>query len=240
MNRSTSTLLKLVLGIVAFSAFAAGPAAAAKKVPVNLRVVTHQGKVLYNGKLKTGTTKIKPNASCLSGSPGPARTLTGPTALGALFTASKQSAALRPLKISDGDFGFGICGVGSAVVRGKNWWVLKYNHADSALGGEVTKPRRNSDVLWYLARSWEETTPDELVLVAPKKARKGKTVKVRVMRSNGKGDRKPVEGAKIRGARTELTDARGFTKVKVTRKTKLSARFAGLIPSNRAVIGIRR
>lgn len=240
MNRFTSALLKLVVGLVAICALTAGPAAAAKKIPVNLRVVTYQGKVLFDGSVKTGTTKIKPNTACLGGNPGPARTLTGPTALGALADASKASAKLRPMKISDGDFGFGLCGCGSTVAKGENWWVLKYNHADSMTGGELTKPKKNGDILWYLAKSYNETTPNELVLDAPKKVKSGATAKVRVWQYDGKGKRKPVEGAKISGASAALTDAKGFTSVKVSKKTKLSARFAGTIPSNRAVIQIRK
>ena len=240
MNRFTSTLLKLVVGIVAICALSAGTAAAAGKIPVNLRVVTYQGKVLFDGSVKTGTTKIKPNTACLGGSPGPSRTLTGPTALGAVADASKVSAALRPLKISDGDFGFGLCGFGSTVAKDENWWVLKYNHADSMTGGELLKPKKNSDILWFLAKSYNETTPNELVLEAPKKVKSGATAKVRVWEYDGKGKRKPVEGAKIFGGSAALTDAKGFTKVTVKKKTKLSARFTGTIPSNRAVIKIRK
>lgn len=240
MNRFTSTLLKLMLGVAVICTMSAGTAAAAGKIPVNLRVVSYQGKTLFDGTVKTGTAKIKPNSDCLGGSAGPARTLTGPTALGALADASKISSALRPMKISDGDFGFGLCGFGKTLVKGENWWVLKYNHADSMLGGEATKLKKNSDVLWYLAKSYSETTPNELVLDAPKKVKKGASFKVRVFEYDGKGKRKPVEGAKLSGASAALTNAQGYTKVTLSKKTRLSATFTGTIPSNRAVINIKK
>ncbi|HTU13576.1 MAG TPA: hypothetical protein VMF31_00115 [Solirubrobacterales bacterium] len=239
MNRFTSTLLKLMLGVAAICLLSTGTAAAGK-IPVNLRVVTHKGKTLFDGKVKTGTAKIKPNSDCLGGSAGKARTLTGPTALGALADASKASSALRPMLVSDGDFGFGLCGFGKTVAKAENWWVLKYNHTDSMLGGEATKLKKNSDVLWYLAKSYNETTPNELVLDAPAKVRKGASFKVRVFEYDGKGKRKPVEGAKISGASAALTDAKGYTKISLSRKTRISAQFAGTIPSNRAVIQIRK
>jgi len=239
MNRFVSRFLQLMLGISLLFVFASAPASAAAKVPVNLRVVTYKGAILYDGIAKAGTSKIKPNSSCLGGSAGKARTVTGPTALGAIADATARSAALRPFKISDGDFGFGICGFGKNVVKDENWWVFKYQHKSSMTGTEVTRVREGSDVLLYLAKSYNETTPEELVLEAPSMVRRNATVKVRVFAYNDQGKRKPVEGAKVSGTKA-LTNARGYSTVTVTRKTRLIARSNGTIPSNRAVIGIRK
>jgi len=239
MNRFVSLCLKLMLGISLLFVVASAPASAASKVPVNLRVVTYKGKILFDGKVKAGTSKIKPNSNCLGGSAGPARTVTGPTALGAIHKATAISSALRPFKISDGDFGFGICGFGKDVVKAENWWVFKYQHESSMTGVEVTKVKKNSDILLFLAKSYMEVTPQELVLSAPAKVKKGKTAKVRVLAYDDAGKSTPVEGAKVSGT-AALTNAKGYTSVKVSKKTRLIARSTGTIPSNRAVIRIKK
>lgn len=241
-NRIIKPVLGLVLGLSVLFAFAAAPSMAAGKVSVNLRVVTYKGKVLFDGKVKTGTAKVKPNTACLGGKPGPARTLTGPTAFGALVDAAKRSSALRPLKISDGDFGFGLCGFGSTLARGVNWWAIKYQHKLSLTGGELTKPRKGSSVIWYLAEDYNVLgLPGELALNAPAKAETGSTVRVRVLEYDDKGRKSPVEGASFDGVSGEpLTGANGYARIKITRKTRLRARSTGLIPSNHVKIAIKK
>lgn len=241
-DRIAKPVLGLVLGFVMLFAFAAAPASAAKKVPVNLRVVTYKGKILFDGKVRTGTTKVKPNTACLGGEPGKARTLTGPTGFGVLVDAAKQSSALRPLKVSDGQYGFGLCGFGSTVAKGVNWWALKYNHKQSSSGGELTKLKRGSSVLWYLAEDYNVIgLPEELALKAPSRAKKGSTVKVRVFGYDDAGKKRPIEGAKLEGVSgAPLTDSRGYAKVQITKKTRLRARFSGTIPSNHVAVGIKK
>ena len=241
-NRIIKPVLGLVLGLSMLFAFSAVPAMAAKKVNVNLRVVTYKGKVLFDGKVKTGTTKVKPNTECLGGRTGPARTLTGPTGFGVLVDAAKQNPGLAPLKITDTDFGFGLCGFGKTVAKGVNWWALKYQHKASMVGGELTKPKEGSSVLWYLAEDYNVIgLPKELALKAPSNARVGSTVKVRVLSYDDKGKKTPVEGASFDGVSGEpLTDADGYAKIKITKKTRLRARSTGLIPSNHVKIAIKK
>jgi hypothetical protein len=240
-NRIIKPVLGLFLGLFMLFAFTAAPATAAKKVPVNLKVVTYKGKVLFDGKVRTGTAKVKPNTACLGGEPGPARTLTGPTGFGVLVDAAKQNSALAPLKVSDQSFGFGLCGFGSTVVKKSNWWAFSYQRKLSSVGGELTKLKKGSNVLWYLAEDYNVVgIPDELALNAPAKAKKGSTVKVRVVGYSDKGKKSPVEGASFDGVSGEpLTNANGYAKIKITRKTRLRARMDGLIPSNHVKIGIR-
>ncbi len=242
-NRITSPapglLLGLTLLLVVVAATALAPAAsAAGKVQANLRVVTWKGKILFDGKVPAGTTSVKPNVDCLGGKAGPARTVSGPTALGMLVSAAKKSAALRPLKISDGEFGFGICGIGGNMVQNEEWWVLRTNYRDSSTGAELTTVKKNDTILFYMAQSYMQTTPDSLFLKAPAKVKKGKFARVRVFKYTGAGKRSPVAGAKVPGAKP--TDAKGWTKVKIKKRTRIAARQSGLIPSNRVVIGIRR
>lgn len=243
-SRITSAFLGLGLGIALMASALAGPANAASKVPVQLRVVTYSGKVLVDKTVKTGTTSVKTSskATCLGGSPtNGTKSIPGATALGLLSDASKSTSSLRPLQISNAfDFGLGLCGIGSSVAKNEEWWVLKYDHKDSSVGGEGQKVKKGGVVLWYLAKSYNEATPNELYLQAPAKVKKSASFKVRVFEYDGKGKRKPVEGAKVFGTSAALTDSNGYTKVKLSKKTNLSARFAGTIPSNRATIALKK
>ncbi|MBN8867708.1 MAG: hypothetical protein J0H98_09150 [Solirubrobacterales bacterium] len=239
-NRITSPVVGLLLGLAMMFGLLAQPAVAANKVPANLRVVTWKGKIVFDGTVKTGTAKIKPNTDCLGGSAGPARTVTGATALGLLYQASLRYKALRPLKLSDGDYGFGICGIGGQAAKDKEWWVLRQNYKDTMTGAETTKVKRGDKILLYLAKSYEETTPDSLFLNAPAKVRRGASVKVRVWSYDGKGKRTPAAGAKVGGAAGALTNVQGFTTLKITRRTNLVARSGSLIPSNRVRVAIRK
>ena len=241
-RRFTKPAVGLLLGLVMLVGFGAQPAMAAKKVPVNLRVVTHTGKIIFDRNVATGTTKIKPNSNCptLGGRLGPARTVPGATALGLLRQASLKFKALRPVRITDTDFGFGVCGIGGTMARGEGWWVLRHNYKDSPTGAETLRVKRGDSVLFYYSKTWREATPDSLFLKAPVKVRKGAKVRVRVFRYDAAGKRSPVAGAKISGARGAATNARGFTTLKIARKTRLVARQSGLIPSNRVYVKIRK
>lgn len=242
-NRITKPALGLLLGLALLVGFAAQPAAAAKKVPVNLRVVTNSGKIIFDRTVPTGTATIKPTSACptLGGRLGPARTVTGATGLGLLYQASLKYKALRPLKISDSDYGFGVCGIGGTMAKGEGWWVLRHNYKDAATGAEGLKVKRGDTVLFYYSKSWQDPTPDSLFLKAPVKAKKGAKIKVRVFQYNGAtGKRAPVAGAKVSGATGSKTDAKGFTTLKITRKTKLVARQGDLVPSNRVHVSIKK
>jgi len=239
-KRITSPAIGLLLGLAVLLGLMAQPAVAAKKVPANLRVVTWKGKILFDGTVKTGTAKIKPNTACLGGEAGPARTIAGPTALGLLYQASLRYKALRPLKLSDGDFGFGICGIGGVSAKKEEWWVLRRNFRDSPSGAELTKVRRGDKILIYLSRTYNEETPNSLALNAPRKVRRGAKVKVRVFSYDAKGKRTPVEGAKVSGAKGAPTDSHGYTTLTITRRTRLVAREGSQIPSNRVKVTIKK
>jgi hypothetical protein len=240
-NRITSPALGLLLGLALLLGLTAQPAAAANKVPVNLRVVTWKGKILFDKTVRTGTAKIKPNTACLGGEAGAARTVSGPTALGLLYQGSLQYKALRPLKLSDGDFGFGICGIAGTAATGDEWWVLWRHSKVTSTGAELTKVKRGDSILFYLAKTWKEDTPESLSLLAPRtKVKKGAKLKVRVVKYTTTGKRSPVEGAKVSGAKGALTNAKGYTTLTVAGKTRLVARQTGLIPSNRVQVTIKK
>ena len=241
-NRITSPAIGLLLGLILLLGFATQPAAAASKIPVNLRVVTYSGKIIFDQTVRTGTASIKPTSDCptLGGRTGPARTITGATGIGLLYQASLQYKALRPLKVSDSDFGFGICGIGGSNAQGKQWWALYNNYKSSMTGAEGLKLKRGDSVLFFLSKTYEQPNPNLLSLNAPTSVRKGAKVKVRVFEWDSNGKKSPVEGAKVSGATGALTDANGYTTLAITGKTNLVARQASLVPSNRVSVSIKK
>lgn len=242
-NRIASPARVLGLGLLLAFLALAGPTGAAGKVPATVRVVTWQGKVLYDKKLKTGTTTVKTSrkARCLGGSPGNGRQkVPGATALGILQQASQKAKQLRPLLLSNAfDFGIGLCGIGESVASGEQWWALKYNHTSPTTGGEGTMLEKNDVVLWYLSESYNLETPDELYLKAPGKVKKNKSARVRVFAYDDAGRRRPVKGAKVKGTDAARTNGNGYTRIRLKKKARLIARASGLIPSNRATVKVR-
>lgn len=198
--------LALVLSVATTVTASGAPSAtgsAGKGVPVDLRVVGKGGKVLTEEDLRTGTVAIKtsPQANCFgpgSGGSGKSVTVPGATALGALAQASKSTAALRPLLITDAfDFGLGICGVGSGKVSGKASWALRVNHKVATVSGDSVKLKAGDEVLWAWAPSFPY--PNELALEAPERTDSGVPFTVRVFSYDEKGKRKPLAGATIAG-----------------------------------------
>jgi hypothetical protein len=182
--------------------------AAAKGVSADLRVVGKGGKVLTEERLSTGTTAIKtsPKANCFgAGTAGSGKSVTikGATALGLLGQASKATASLRPLLVTDAfDFGLGICGVGASKVSGKASWYLKVNHKGATVSGDAVKLKPGDEVLWDLAPSYPY--PNELALEAPERVDTGVPFQVRVVSYDEKGKRKPVAGATVSGAASDV------------------------------------
>lgn len=243
MNRTAAT--KLLLGL-ALPAMLCVPlaATASADVRVDVRAVTWEGRILLDRTVRTGTTTVPTSAraDCFGGSPSNgSKQIPGATALGALHDAQALRKPRRPLLLTNAfDFGLGVCGIGNEVVGGEEWWELSHNHEPSMLGGEGTTLRRGDTVLWYMAKSFNEASPDELFLKAPKKVRKNRKARVRVMAFDGKGRRRPIEGARLSNGDAKPTNARGYTRVRIRKKTRFVARARGLIVSNREVVRIRR
>ncbi len=208
--------------------------ALAKGVSADLRVVGKGGKVLTEQTLSTGTTTIKTSkkATCFgagTGGSGAPATIKGATALGLLGQASKSTASLRPLLITDAfDFGLGICGVGNSVVSGKASWYLKVNHKGATVGGDALKLHPGDEVLWDLAPSYPY--PNELALEAPESATAGVPFTVHVVSYDEKGKRKPVSGATVTGA-SAPTGSDGSASVTLVTPSLLSATHGKEIPA---------
>ena len=208
--------------------------ALAKGVSADLRVVGKRGKVLTEQTLRSGTTAIKTSrkANCFgAGTAGSGKSVTvkGATALGLFATASKSTASLRPLLVTDAfDFGLGICGAGASKVRGKASWYLKVNHKGATVGGDAVKLRPGDEVLWDLAPSYPY--PNELGLIVPVGVTAGIPFQVRVVSYDEKGKRKPVRGATVTGAGGP-TDAGGRATVTLSASAALVATHGKDIPS---------
>ena len=194
-NRITSPALGLLLRLTLLLGLAAQPAAAGNRVAANLRVVTWKGQIIFDGKVKTGTAKIKPNDDCLGGHAGPARTVTGPTALAACSTRHRSATeALQPLKISDGDFGFGICGIADVSAKKKSGG---FSAGTTRTRCPVPRPpgvQAGDTILLYLARTYEGHGPGLTGAERSHQGKEGARVKVRVFSFTGAGKRTPVEG----------------------------------------------
>jgi hypothetical protein len=243
MNNSSAR--RLVLGLVSSVLLSISLASAASaKVPVHVRAVTWQGKVLVDREIRTATTTVPTSAraSCFGGSPtNGARRIPGATALGALQDAQAASRPRQPLLITNAfDFGLGLCGVGSQTATGEQFWELTYNHKPSMLGGEAQEVDSGSTVLWYLSQSYNSPSPDEMELRAPGVVRRNAPFAVRVVAYNDKGRARPVRGAQLSLPGARPTNGRGYTRIRISRRSRFAARAPGLIVSNRVVVGVRR
>ncbi|MET0305510.1 MAG: hypothetical protein ABW196_04675 [Solirubrobacterales bacterium] len=214
-------------------------AVAVAKGPVaDLRVIGSGGKVLADDSFGAATASIKtsPQATCFgAGTGGSGKTVTvdGPTALGMLIQASKFTATLKPLQITDAfSFGLGLCNIGGSKATKTLSWYLKVNHENPELGGEVVKVKAGDEVLWALAAF---PYPAELALSAPAKAMAGESFGVRVYSYDDKGKKKPAAGVTVTGA-SAPTGADGRTTVTLTKPRALIARHGKDIPSNQVAV----
>ena len=228
-NRLAAVCVLALMFLVSTTALAVG-----KGTRADLRVVGSGGKVLTEQTLQTSTTKVptSPKATCLgkgTGGSGKAVSVKGPTPIGLLAQAAKETSSLKPLLITDAfDFGLGICGVGGYSATRQESWYLKVNHKNPGLSGDAVKLKKDDEVLWALAGF---PYPNELSLVAPAEAQAGVPFEVTVYSYNDKGKRKPASGATLTGA-AGPTGADGRATVTVTGPSTLVARHGKDIPSN--------
>lgn len=234
----------------ALAAFALTPATVAwsstgSKAPVEVRVVTWKREILVDKPVVAQTTTVPTSsqATCFGGSPTDgSRTLAGTTALGALQRVTAGVEGLRPLLLTNAfDFGLGLCAVGRLAPAGEEWWALKVNGALATTGGDSTYLKAGDRVLWYLDRSYNAALPDELRLVAPARVRKGAVTTVRVIAYDGAGKSRPAQGVRVFVGPdlAGITGASGRIGVRIDSTSRLVARSADAIPSNRAVVAVQ-
>lgn len=220
-----------------------GPASAAT-VPVDIRVLTADGKTYVDQRQYVAPVSIRtsPKADCFgqgTGGSGRSVKIPGLTALGALLNAAQVNRSLNPILLTDHDFGFpglGLCGIAGPIPAG-DFWFLKTDHVNPQISGEQAKVRRGGSVLWF-RMSFDGCDPNppyacapELLLKSPARVKPGQSFTVRVTAFDDAGKRAPVEGAKVNGA-VALTDASGRTEVTLKRSRALVASKAGAVPSS--------
>jgi len=198
---------------------AAGPAAA-KAIPIDLRVEGAGGRALTADRYLTDTTTVetaKQPPNCNGG--GATKRLPGPTPLGTLVDGSLVNSHLDPLLVSD-EFSFGllVCGVGGDNAGGvSSFWLYKVNHVSPEVGADAFTVKPSDDVLWYFVNG-ATNSGDELELAAPARVRAGEQFEATAFAYDFQGVRRPVAGATVSGGGTTgTTDASGVVHLTLTR-----------------------
>jgi hypothetical protein len=238
MPRLVPSRLAAACALALIVVLSAAAAAVAKGPLVDLRVVGKGGKVLAEKPTGAGAVSVKasPKADCFgpgTGGSGETVSVKAPTAMSALAGASKSTASLRPLLITDAfDFGLGLCGVGGDESTKELSWLFKVNHVAPEVGGDSARVEKGDDVLWALVPF---PYPDELFLQAPRNVEAGRPFGVTVFAYDAKGKRKPARGVTVSGA-SEPTGKDGTTTVVLQGPRRLIARNGEDIPSNRDAV----
>jgi hypothetical protein len=243
MPRITPNRLVAACALVLALSLSIAPSALAKGFSAHLRVIGAGSKVLAEKDVTTANTSVKtnPNATCFgegSGGSGKSVSIKGNTGMGLLARASKTTAALNPLSISDHfDFGLALCGIGHSIAKGESSWYLKINHKALEVSGDAALIGPGDDVLWALVKLSAPSFayPDELVLLAPHRAKAGQGFGVRVFSYDDKGKRKPAAGVKVTGA-SAPTNATGRTVVTLKGARRLQATKSGEIPAAKVAV----
>lgn len=240
----------LATAVALLCVLAPAGAAADEKARVQVRVVTHEGRIVADRYLATGSTQVPTSrrATCFGGTPTDGSKLVeGATALGALTELSRRVADLRPLLVTNAfDFGLGLCSAGDHLPSGEEWWALKVNGVASSTGGDSTFLEDGDDVLWFLAATWTAPLREELRLEAPARPGGRGLIRVTVRAAAADGSASPIAGARVFVGRTlaGTTNQKGRLAIRPStrsgRALRLVARHGGYIPSNRAVVGLAR
>jgi hypothetical protein len=202
--------------------------AAARSVPVDLRVEAAGGRVLTADRYLTAGTSVRTESGMGCNGSGQTKALGGFTALGALVDASRVNPRLLPLGVSDEfDFGLLVCGVGDDFASGSSsFWLYKVDHVSPEVGADAFEVRPGDDVLWYFSDTTRnQNTGDELQLVAPKRAQRGEEFAVEVRAWDAAGADRPVEGATVSGGGESVrTDGDGIARMEVDRNATVTLR----------------
>jgi hypothetical protein len=226
----------LSAGLTVCCLLAVAAPAAAKPIPVDLRVEGANGRSLTADRYLTDTTSVRTAQrppSC-NGS-GQSRRIAGPTALGTLVDGTLVNRRLDPLLVSD-EFAFGliVCGVGgSNAGSSSSYWLYKVNHVSPEVGGDAFAVKPGDDVLWFFVDG-SRNSGDELGLTAPIRAVSGTEFPVEVSAYDFQGAARPVAGALVTGGREAVrTGADGIADVTVdgNRTASLRATLDPHVPS---------
>lgn len=231
------------LAVTLFGLIGSPASAAPKTVPIDIRVLTSDGKTLTDQRQYVAPVRIKasPKAACFgqgTGGSGASIPLKAQSALGVLVNAAPTNKVLRPTLVTDHDFGFpglGLCGIGGPTPAGQ-FWFLKTDNKNPQISGDQAMVKRGGSVLWYrMPFSGCDPNPPfpcapELKLKAPARAKPGKAFTVKVTAFDDSGRESPVEGAEVTGA-IGTTDAKGRVQMKLDGSRRILARKENHVPS---------
>jgi hypothetical protein len=163
--------------------------------------------------------------------------IAGPTAMGILGSADDYTAALRPVRAAEDEFGIRVCQIGGLVETDTPFtgWLYRVNHVAPTESAALRGLSGGEEVLWYFANfSAGVNSGDELVLSAPARAVPGAfQVSVRAIDFEGKDSPAP-DGTVVSGGDAEVTTTDGVATVTASQPGEISLRAAhgDEIPSN--------
>jgi hypothetical protein len=229
IKRATGALLATL-------ALAAVPAAASARTTIAELRVEGGGKTLDPGTSYVTGTETVPTAresGCRADS-GQFR-IPDPTALGILGSAFEVNRGLRPLRVTEDEFGLRVCRLAGFVETDSPFtgWLYRVNHRSPAVGAALRKLGAGDEVLWYFANFGNNVnTGDELVVEAPARARPG-SVTVRVFAFEFDGTRKAAaDGTVVQGGEAPALTENGRATVTLAGGTaRLRAKHHPDIPS---------
>jgi len=225
--------------------------ASAETVQAKLRVLTPDrvldpGTTYVVGKEEVTTD---PAADCTfggAGGSGATYEFPEPVALGLLQAASRATASLRPVSVTD-EFGFGlaICAIGGVDDHEGAFWYLKKNHRELTVGADQEPIANGDELLIYLAPdNFPAPNPAELELVSPPRVEQGSQFSVSVLEHACVTDpnppyetsceMRPASGVTVTGAGQSVTTGPDGTATLVATEAKriaLSATRGSDIPS---------
>jgi hypothetical protein len=213
-------------------AFAPAHAQAAK---VKVRVEGAK-KTIFEGSVRTAAHLVTGDSSgphkC-DGTNAGANPTPGPTATGALDTASKRANFAWQGDWSDSFEDFLLNRIGPDTPSGGNYWNVAVDGKSLSVGGCQFHVKAGDEVLWA-----DQRFGDEILELrgSGRRTRVGKRYRVKVV--NGE-DGKPVKGARIAGRRT---NAKGIARLRFkTRGVKrLKAHHAHAVRSNQIRVKVLR
>jgi len=213
---------------------ACAPAHADAATKVKVRVEGAK-KTIFEGSVRTSAHLVTGDSSgphkC-DGTNAGAYPTPGPTATGALDSASKRANFGWTGSWSDDFEDFLLSKIGPDTPSGAKYWNVAVNGKSLSVGGCQFQVARGDEVLWA-----DQAFGDEILLLSgAKRARVGKVYRAKVV--NGE-DGKPVKGARVGVKRT---NARGIARLRFkTRGVKrLKAHHAHAVRSNQLRIKVLR
>jgi hypothetical protein len=216
---------KTTVGTLAvLTAMLASAPAHAAPATVKLRV-EGKSKTIFEGKVRTSgqpVTGDETGPHTCDGTNGGANPTPGPTATGALASASEEGSFAWSGTWNEGFQDFVVNQIGPDAQTDTQFWGLAIDGKDPQVGGCQAQVETGDEVLWAYDLFAQKHV---LLLSGARKTRVGRLYRVKVR--DGRTD-KPVKGATVGGERTNAKgvarmrfETRGAKRLKATRNGSL-------------------